>query len=467
MCRRTAKPGNIHSARYAIAEPRIYCLGRRIRAGAFVYTALTAILSATLSACSAPATIPRINQGPGINHSLRVALVIGNGGYRNGIEALPNPPHDAEAFAGVAQRHGFESLLLQDASLAEMHSALRAFAAAAEGAQVAMVFYSGHAIEVNGQNMFLPVDFPSSESVTEQQLEDRAFPLADMDMSLAGRATATLILVDACRSDPFESETAYAQSAAPQSRSISLLPGHSGLATQQGMRASAVVYATGPGMVAFDGAGAYSPFTTALLEHVEASGTNLPDFLDKVRLSVADATAGTQVPTWDQRALPAVLLFRKAEINGSKTPVMRMATATRPAVNDSGLELGHPENTNNPFLGLPLVEAFPPPLDYFYCDARTGRGWTKSGGVGNILVNRDGLACGMQIFGYPTQHIPAENLVVAIPPKAGHVVLKANSFAYVPNPGFIGSDQFRIEADGVSSSQPTLRMYGTINVTVR
>jgi len=83
-----------------------------------------------------------------------------------------------------------------------------------------------------------------------------------------------------------------------------------------------------------------------------------------------------------------------------------------------------------------------------------------------MTVGRNSLACGIQIYGYPDRHIPATNLVVAEQPRSGRVIIKDNSFAYVPAPGYVGIDRFRIDAEAVGRGPP-LRMTGVVDVTVR
>src|SRR6185312_5356230 len=132
-----------------------------------------------------------------------VALIIGNGAYRGGIPALANPSHDATAFAGVAQRLGFATVLLLDANREEMAKALRSFALAAKGAGVAIIYYSGHGAEVGGRNLLLPVDFALQVGEAPSAMDARVVSLADVDGLMGGTAATIVLLIDACRNDPF------------------------------------------------------------------------------------------------------------------------------------------------------------------------------------------------------------------------------------------------------------------------
>ena len=415
------------------------------------------VLAGTLVGCNAPRNAQVISQG-----GPRVALVIGNGAYSGGVRPLANPPHDATAVAALLQRRGFKTVLVLDAGLAELRSAVQAFAAAADRADVAIVFYSGHAVELDGRNMLVPVDLSLSAISSKSEFENRVLPITDVDMALAGRATTTLILLDSCRDDPFTEAAGEGRDGDAQSRGVTrtFVSERGGLALESAPHVSAIVYATESGKVAFDGAGAFSPFTTALLEHVATTGGNLPHFLRDVRLSVSDATGGTQVPSWDRHTLPARALFSEATAGETEPLVWRMITAAHPA-SDVPRTASVPEGKNrleSEFRGLPLEQELLSFSGKFQCDAKTGRGWARWGGIGSITVSQDGLACGMQIFSYPDRNIPATNLIVAASPANGHVVIERNSFAYTPNPGFSGTDTFKIAADN--------NMHGTISVTV-
>ena len=125
----------------------------------------------------------------------RVALVIGNSGYRH-VERLANPGNDARAIAASLRPLGFQVELLVDADRAAMEGAIRRFGSRAEGAEAALFFYAGHAIEVGGQNMLAPV------SAQVRNERDLPFELIGLDLLMSqaeGRARVLLVFLDATR----------------------------------------------------------------------------------------------------------------------------------------------------------------------------------------------------------------------------------------------------------------------------
>src|SRR5262249_3955526 len=130
----------------------------------------------------------------------RIALVIGNAGYRN-VGALLNPEHDAAAIAASLRAIGFTTVMLvDDATREKMISALRSFANEAAKADWAVVYYSGHGMEVLGTNYLIPVD---AKLATDRDALTEAVPLDQVMASVDGAKRLKLILLDACRNNPF------------------------------------------------------------------------------------------------------------------------------------------------------------------------------------------------------------------------------------------------------------------------
>lgn len=374
----------------------------------------------------------------------RVALVIGNGAYRAEVSPLANPESDARAIAAALQRRGFTVLLALDATLAELRRALRAFAGAAARAELALLYFAGHAIEVGGRNHLLPVDFaPGREG--DATLAG-TLSLDEVARTLSGLPGPVLILLDACRNDPFAGGAAAG-------RGIAAIPGTGpGLAPESAGGAT-VVYATSPGRVALDGAGAHSPFAAAILHHLGQADAGLREFLERTRLSVSEATGGAQVPAWPGVGLPTTPLLGPPR---AARGLLRMPTAARPAAADA-----RPQ----PFGALTVsAEPAPPPAPLL-CRTALGRGWARVGGQGRITMSQDGPACGGLLYADPDRLIPADTLRVAEAPAHGRVVIRDNGFAYVPNPGFAGTDAFRIE--GWSANRGGTALSGRVAVTVR
>ncbi len=228
----------------------------------------------------------------------RVALVIGNGAYRE-APALANPATDARGMAAALDRLGFATELVIDADRSGMESAIRRFGEAAAGAEAALVFYAGHAVEVGGRNYLIPV--------TARIRSDRDLPFETIDFDavmtqLEGRARVILVFLDACRDNPFRQRLM-----AGGTRGIAA----PGLAPVRGTVGTLVAFATAPGQVASDGYGQNSPFTAALLQHIETPGLEVRPMLGRVRQSVREATAGSQVP-WENSSLEGEFYFRTA-----------------------------------------------------------------------------------------------------------------------------------------------------------
>ena len=224
----------------------------------------------------------------------RVALVIGNAAYEH-VPPLVNPRNDAEDMAGLLRRLGFvvtEGLDLTDSA---MKDRIRAFGRRARGAEVALVFYAGHGMQVGGVNYLLPVDARLADEL------DLDFEAVALDLVLRSMGTGTnLVFLDACRDNPFSRGWAGA------ARS---LVGR-GLKRVEGGSASGmfIAFATDPDSIAADGDGRNSPFTAALKRHIETPGLEINSLLTEVRNSVLTSTGNVQRP-WSNSSLSAPFYF--------------------------------------------------------------------------------------------------------------------------------------------------------------
>ena len=230
----------------------------------------------------------------------RVALVIGNAAYKS-VPALLNPAHDAEAIASSLRATGFAKVtVVSDASREQMVDALRAFATEAEQADWAVVYYSGHGLEVNGTNYLVPVD---AKIASDRDVQFAAVPLDQVMASVEGAKKLKLILLDACRNNPFlpqmrhtlPADAAVASTsttgAATPTRSIGI-----GLAEIKVTGASLVVYAAKHGQTALDGEGNDSPFAIAVVQRIATPNVEINKLFRLVRDDVMEATAGRQEP---------------------------------------------------------------------------------------------------------------------------------------------------------------------------
>ena len=216
----------------------------------------------------------------------RLALVVGNSSY-SALGALSNPSNDARDVAAALGRLGFSTTTVLDAKLTELNGALRAFGRRTRGADVALVFYAGHGIELNGENYLVPVD---------AQLEldtDVRYETVTLDNVLAATAGAALqlVILDACRNNPL----------AGDGRSISR--GSLGAPEEERLGTEVLVaYAARAGTVALDGRGQRnSPYTAALLAYLEQP-LELNTMFRRVRGQVLEATGRRQEP-WEYGAL--------------------------------------------------------------------------------------------------------------------------------------------------------------------
>ena len=226
----------------------------------------------------------------------RVALVVGNGAYEHSTP-LPNPANDAADVAAALKGLGFAVIEGLDLDRTAFEAKLREFARAARGAEAALFFYAGHGLQVEGRNYLLPVDARLSEEVDLEfeALELRAF-LKQM------RSRANLVFLDACRDNPLAQDLARSMGA---SRSAAI---GRGLGRVDAASGTLIAYATQPGNVAADGKGRNSPFTTALLEHIDGTRTERERPADRRHRRRGDRNRGAPAALDAFLAQEAVLL---------------------------------------------------------------------------------------------------------------------------------------------------------------
>jgi uncharacterized protein len=215
----------------------------------------------------------------------RVALLIGNQDYRN-VAQLANPHNDVTLLAGALREAGFETVeTALDLDLSGMQKALRDFEDKADGAGVALIYYSGHGMEMNGVNYMIPVD---AALKSDRDVEDETIALGRLERSLAGASRLKLVILDACRDNPF---------AATMARSVATRSLSRGLAkTEPDNPDMLVAYASRAGTVALDGDKGNSPFAIALARYLVEPGLDIRIALGKVRDAVVAMTDHQQEP---------------------------------------------------------------------------------------------------------------------------------------------------------------------------
>jgi Caspase domain/Bacterial SH3 domain len=215
----------------------------------------------------------------------RVALVVGNGAYQN-TEPLPNPANDGRKVAAALRRLGFDVIEGTDQDKAGMQTLLRQFSAELQGADASLFFYAGHGLQVQRRNWMVPVD-----AVLQSEI-DLPFEGVAVDTVLDLMEETTplrLVFLDACRDNPL----ARRLSRSAPSRSLGV---GRGLARMNNRVGTLIAFATEPDQVALDGDGSHSPFTEALLEHIETPGLEVRQMLSRVRATVISNTDGQQLP---------------------------------------------------------------------------------------------------------------------------------------------------------------------------
>ncbi|WP_338311608.1 caspase family protein [Bradyrhizobium sp. TM239] len=212
----------------------------------------------------------------------RVALVIGNGAYASTAQ-LPNPSHDAEDVAASLRRSGFEVIQGIDLRQADMQDLTIRFARAASRADVAVFYYSGHAMQYNGVNYLMPVD----ATLTDEADLKRFVRVDDIVNDLQQAKNLRILVLDSCRDNPL-AETL--KRSATRAASIGR-----GLSKVEAPRGTIVSFSTQSGQTAADGVGRNSPYTAAFLKHIEEP-QEIGDVFRDISSDVYDASGKTQLP---------------------------------------------------------------------------------------------------------------------------------------------------------------------------
>jgi hypothetical protein len=215
----------------------------------------------------------------------RIALVIGNSNYAN-VRQLANPANDASAIAALLRRANFDLVEANNnLSGVEMRRAFRDFEEKSRGADVAVVYYAGHGIEFDGTNYLLPVDTVLKRDL---DVEDEAVSLDRVIRTLEPARKLRLIILDACRDNPFVRTVRRTS----ETRSIGR-----GLAKIEPASSNTLIaYAAKAGSTAADGDAEHSPFAAALLKNLTTPGVDLRIALGRVRDDVLQATGDRQEP---------------------------------------------------------------------------------------------------------------------------------------------------------------------------
>lgn len=246
----------------------------------------------------------------------RVALVIGNGAYKN-AGPLKNPSNDARRMSETLGRLGFTVLAFEDLDQAGMKRAVRDFAGKLEAAgrdTVGLVFYAGHGIQLNGANYFIPVD---AEIEKEGDVAIESISADDVMVALGNaRNRLNIVILDACRNNPF---------------ARSFRSGARGLARLDAPVGSMVAFSTAPGQVAADGEGDNSPYTSALVDVLAQPGMKIEDVFKRVRERVYESSGGQQVP-WESSSILGDFYFSGGQSSTEPIPGVTVTPPAEPEV---------------------------------------------------------------------------------------------------------------------------------------
>lgn len=228
-----------------------------------------------------------------ILESRRLALLIGNSAYQK--NALPNPVNDAHDFGAMLSEAGFFTTVRTDLGLRDMEAAVRDFSLELHEGDIVLVFYAGHGIESGGLNYLIPIDNAGLQS--EADLKYKAYAASRiLDEVAARKAKFAMLILDACRDNPFPSRSGLG------SRGLTVMAAPPQLE-------SLILYSTAPGTTAADGSGRNSVFMRSLLAEIQTPNISVRDVFDRVGGAVKAATGGSQVPWLNSTPLSEPFIF--------------------------------------------------------------------------------------------------------------------------------------------------------------
>src|SRR5262245_7477459 len=260
----------------------------------------------------------------------RVALVIGNEAYEHAPK-LATPTRDAAAIAGMFRKAGFEEVITHNnVGNLEFKRALRNFLLAAQDSDIAVVYYSGHGIQIDDQNYMVPVD---AKLAQEYDGKDEAISLERIVDSLAPAKRMRLVILDACRDNPFVTKRVATSGA-----TRGLAP------VGPTMADTLIAYAAKAGSTASDGRDDHSPFTKALLKHIAEPGLDIRLAFGRVRDDVLKQTGNEQEPFVFGSLGGSVISLVPAPAVGSaeRSPMTAAAPSTVTAAERSPMTAGAP-----------------------------------------------------------------------------------------------------------------------------
>ncbi|WP_209425460.1 caspase family protein [Pararhodobacter sp. SW119] len=242
---------------------------------------------------------------------MRVALVIGNADYA-AVPALENPVNDSRDVSAALESLNFRVFRGENLTQAELRAQFDEFLQAAHRAEVALLFYAGHGLQVGARNFIVPTDFAIDG---QAEVMEGLIPLDEMLAELEKTPALKLIFLDACRDNPLGAEGA-----------------EDGLARVGSAADFLFAFATQPDNVAYDGLGRNSFFTEALLSRIHTPGQDISELMIGVRRDVLSATGGRQIP-WENSSLTRQFRFLPgAEAVSPETMLWQVASRAQDPV---------------------------------------------------------------------------------------------------------------------------------------
>ncbi|MBL4890977.1 MAG: caspase family protein [Rhizobiaceae bacterium] len=244
---------------------------------------------------------------------------MGNSAYKN-VAELANPKHDAAAMTEKLTSLGFEVVTGTDLDLIEMKKTVRRFIRELSGSDIAVFYYAGHGLQVNGSNYMAPID------ANLRSYDDLDFETVPMNLVLSAmerNAKVNMIFLDACRDNPLAVNLARSMGTRSAAVGRGLAQVGSGVGTL-------VSFSTQPGNVALDGTGQNSPYTSALVKHLGTPGEDIAQSMVSVRREVLKLTNGKQVP-WEHSSLTGkVVLKNKPDVASVPQPTLEPSVGAKP-----------------------------------------------------------------------------------------------------------------------------------------
>ncbi len=231
----------------------------------------------------------------------RFALIIGNNLYQH-APALKNPVNDARDVEQALRDLDFDTRILENTRLADITQAVESFVLDLERTGgVGLFYYAGHGMQINGENYLLPV-----ETRVDLDFEAQGYNIARLlDGLRRVKASTKIIILDACRDNPFSSAQLSDQAAGDQTRALKRKDAPkiaTGLSKLDAPADTLIAFSTSPGKTATDGAGRNSPYTENLVKTLKRQGLSIDKVFRTIREDVVDVTDGRQVP-WESSSL--------------------------------------------------------------------------------------------------------------------------------------------------------------------